>query len=94
MKRIQKKNFYDYEWKKNPNAVYIGRPSKWGNPYTVKVYGLERALLGYRLYLQSLLRVNPHLLDELKGKDLVCYCPLDKPCHGDIIIEYFEKGKI
>jgi hypothetical protein len=94
MKRIQKKNFYDYEWKKNSNAVYIGRPSKYGNPFKLSDMPLGKCLGMYRLYLQAMLKVNPYFLDELKGKDLVCFCPLDKPCHGDIIIEYLEKGSI
>lgn len=24
---------------------------------------------------------------ELKGKDLACWCPLDKPCHADVLLE-------
>lgn len=26
-------------------------------------------------------------LPELRGKDLMCWCPLDKPCHADVLIE-------
>jgi hypothetical protein len=26
-------------------------------------------------------------LSELRGKDLACYCPLDKPCHADVLLE-------
>lgn len=28
-----------------------------------------------------------HARVELKGKDLACTCPLDQPCHGDVLIE-------
>ena len=30
-----------------------------------------------------------HLLDlsELKGKNLACWCPLDKTCHTDVLIK-------
>lgn len=76
------------------DAVYIGRPSKWGNPYShkpntladYKVASREEAVLKYREYLLN----SPSLLEdvkkELKGKDLVCWC---KPaaCHGDILID-------
>jgi hypothetical protein len=24
---------------------------------------------------------------ELRGRDLACYCPLDEPCHADVLIE-------
>lgn len=66
------------------DAVWIMRPSKWGNPYHVKTYGRERAI---ELYRQRVLR-GPlrHHLEELRGKDLVCCC---KPaaCHGDVLLE-------
>jgi hypothetical protein len=26
-------------------------------------------------------------LDELRGKDLMCWCPLDQPCHADVLLE-------
>ena len=26
-------------------------------------------------------------LRELRGKDLACWCPLDKPCHADVLLE-------
>jgi hypothetical protein len=24
---------------------------------------------------------------ELRGRDLACYCPLDGPCHADVLLE-------
>jgi hypothetical protein len=26
-------------------------------------------------------------LSELRGKDLACWCPLDQPCHADVLLE-------
>ena len=26
-------------------------------------------------------------LSELRGRDLVCWCPLDQPCHADVLLE-------
>lgn len=26
-------------------------------------------------------------LPELRGKDLACWCPLDAPCHADVLLE-------
>jgi len=69
------------------NTVYVGRPSKWGNPYHVTlVTKVEEVLPMYKLYLERRLDLDPHFLDDLKGKDLACWCPLDKPCHADIIL--------
>jgi hypothetical protein len=31
-------------------------------------------------------------LEQLKGKDLACYCPLDEPCHADVLLEIANKG--
>ena len=61
------------------DAVYIGRPSKWGNPYVIGEHGTrERVIECYRFFVE--LRHNK-IQRELKGKHLVCFCaPL--PCHG------------
>ena len=24
---------------------------------------------------------------ELRGRDLACWCPLDQPCHADVLLE-------
>ena len=68
--------------------VYIGRPSKWGNP--IPIVGSKNGL-GRRISLKQhkrYLRKQPHLLDaiesELKGRMLGCYCK-PKACHGDLL---------
>lgn len=67
-----------------PDAVYIGRPSKWGNPYVIGRDGTrEEVIAKYKLHLHTTGLVNS--VDELRGKDLVCFCA-PKPCHGDILI--------
>ena len=63
------------------DAVYIGRPSRWGNPFQIGRDGNRHSvILQHRTWLQT----QPALLarlDELRGRDLVCFCaPL--PCHG------------
>lgn len=68
-------------------AVYVGRPSKWGNPFVVGADGTrEQVIQKYRQMLNS----NPDLLwevkQELHSKNLVCWCaPL--PCHADVLLE-------
>jgi Domain of unknown function (DUF4326) len=66
-------------------GVYIGRPSKWGNPFVIGPDGTRDDVV--RKY-EEYLMLNPKLMEEakqeLKGKDLVCFCaPLS--CHGDIL---------
>ena len=71
-----------------PNTVYVGRPSKWGNPVrATKPETRELAIKAYEIWLKAKLSGDSHFLDPLKGKDLACWCPLDKPCHVDVILK-------
>ena len=64
-------------------AVYVGRPTKWGNPFVIGRDG-DRAevIRRYRLW------IGTQRLDarELAGKDLVCWCA-PEPCHADVLLE-------
>ena len=67
------------------DAVYIGRGSKWGNPYVIGVDGSRAEVIAkYDKYIrQSNLIYDT---DQLVGKDLACYCaPL--ACHGDVLLK-------
>lgn len=69
------------------DAVYIGRPSKWGNPFPMSTYASrEEVILRYKEYLYGNTKLLNEIKQELKGKDLVCFCS-PKPCHGDILLE-------
>lgn len=65
------------------DAIYIGRPSLWGNPFIIGRDGTrEEVIEKFRLYiLRSKLDLSP-----LKGKHLVCWCK-PQACHGDILLE-------
>lgn len=91
--RMRKKNFGDESWRSNPNAVYVGRPTKWGNPYKLSMYSLEDALRLYEEWLVKQLDKDPDFIELLRGKDLVCFCKLTAPCHADIISKYLELTK-
>jgi hypothetical protein len=30
----------------------------------------------------------------LKGKDLACWCSLDKPCHADVLLEFLKEASL
>lgn len=69
--------------KKEPYDVYIGRPSKWGNPYEIGKDGTRTEVIEkYREYCR---RENLPV-DELRGKTLGCWCA-PHPCHGDVLME-------
>ena len=87
--------------KREPSDVYIGRGSKWGNPFThldgttarFRVGTREEAIARYA----SWIREQPELLEalpELAGKTLGCWCA-PKSCHGEILVELCrERGLI
>ena len=70
-----------------PGAVYVGRPSKWGNPYHIGRDGDRAEVIArYRAYLDSMMAQGQLDPRELQGLDLACHCaPL--PCHADILLE-------
>jgi hypothetical protein len=75
--------------KKEPYDVYIGRPSKWGNPFEIGKDGTRKEVIEkYKNWILG----QPDLLDslhELEGKTLGCFCK-PKECHGDILIELLD----
>ena len=85
--------------KKEPYDVYIGRPSKWGNPFThlkdrntraeFVVETREEAIAAYEKWIMT----QPQLLKdlrELEGKALGCWCK-PQSCHGDVLVELIKK---
>lgn len=80
-------------------AVYVGRPSRWGNPWhpglnqddmggTDFALTREEAVGMYRqMWTTFPRRVLETDLAPLRGHDLVCWCPLDQPCHADVLLE-------
>lgn len=90
-------------WRMPENTVKVDRTTKWGNPYKVGEDGtaaecvdLYRALLSGYLCLTSkatleLQRKSVAVVaachEELRGKNLGCWCRADKPCHADVLLE-------
>lgn len=71
----------------DPFDMFIGRPSKWGNPFVLGKDGPRKAVIAkYRKWLST----QGHLMNsiwELSGKRLGCYC-WPSNCHGDVLAEY------
>lgn len=75
------------------DEVYIGRGSKWGNPFSHKTGTLAQYIVGSReeavdKYRRWILDQTNLLLDipELFDKTLVCFCK-PKECHGDVLVD-------
>lgn len=68
-------------------AVYIGRPSKWGNLFVIGSDGdRDEVIAKYRQWLLTQPEMVEAAKRELAGKDLVCFCA-PKSCHGDVLLE-------
>jgi len=73
------------------DAVFIGRPGPFGNPFIIGQHGnrvevIEQYRRMITRYTNSATALRRKVREELKGKDLACFCaPL--PCHGDVLLE-------
>ena len=78
--------------KKEPYDVYIGRPSKWGNPYIIGKDGTrEEVIKKYEEHVRSS-KILMRALPSLEGKVLGCWCP-PRQCHGEVLIKLLEELK-
>lgn len=103
-KRIQRKRAKG--WRMPEGAIYCGRPGRYGNPFIVgqttfdgdHIYGPETAVdMFERVYELQLwekygLPSPSEIADELRGKDLVCWCGEDQPCHVDFYLRTANEG--
>jgi len=110
--RIQRKRTKG--WKMPEGAVYVGRPGRWGNPFSEWTFGREKALEYFRAFCEgempkshaenviatyrraegklygrgpATLTLGDQARIFLRGKDLACWCRLDRPCHADVLLE-------
>jgi len=79
-----------------PKLVYIGRPSKWGNPFKVsKDRTAQEAVELYKEYIG-----NADLpISELWNRDLACWCgewilgtEPEIDCHGVVLMQLASKS--
>jgi hypothetical protein len=70
-------------------AVYVGRPSLFGNPFVVGVHGDQAAVIArFREYAVDRCYRDPafrRAVASLHGRVLVCWCA-PAPCHGDVLL--------
>lgn len=99
-RRIQRKRTKG--WKMSEGAIYVGRPTRWGNPFIIGrnivppinryhpqpifVRDAHHATLLYSIWLKTSADRCSDLVPLLAGHDLACWCPLDSPCHADVLL--------
>jgi uncharacterized protein DUF4326 len=89
-KRIQSRRTKG--WRMPAGAIYVGRPSRYGNPFKVGRDGdAQQCVALYREWVVG------KSFDELRGHDLACWCRLvDKdgnpvPSHADVLLELVNR---
>lgn len=124
VQRLRKKGFNLQSASRSGLPVkYVGRPTKWGNPFRltrdgfIQCYSTNRKILDpwimwsysggfevkdivelYGRWLDGGLKETapylpiPPSIEELKGKDLACFCPISSPCHVDVILERLSRS--
>lgn len=79
-----------------PDGVYVGRPTMWGNRWVVGVWSntlgrpvatVEECVELYRLHMWPEAHHRAWVRENLRGKNLICWCRLDRPCHADVLLE-------
>nr|WP_285475295.1 DUF4326 domain-containing protein [Actinoplanes sp. NBRC 101535] len=100
-------------WRMPEGAVYVGRPTKFGNPFRVGVdfcgptiqclWTPAEVVRKFRSWIDAD-ELHPMFWDAeliqahtvmkaalrtrvLASRDLACWCPLDQPCHADVLLE-------
>lgn len=75
------------------DAVYVGRPTIFGNPFShlngtkaqFQVVTREEAVSKYEEWVRTQPDLMRQIRTTLKGKDLVCWCA-PKSCHADVLL--------
>lgn len=102
-------------WRMPTGAIYVGRPTRWGNPYRIEKisstgesrpamyavigpdgiqvgepfhYIQDAKIFALQCYEKAAITWD---LGDLRGKNLACWCPLDEPCHADVLLRLANK---
>lgn len=73
-------------------AVMVARPSRWGNRFRVgpgaeDVGTAAEAVRLFQIDLLMRMAKDPGMLEPLRRKNLACWCPLNAPCHVDVLLD-------
>ena len=89
-------------WKMPAGALKVDRTTTWGNPFTVADCGSAAvAVAAHGRWLRGEIAApdgKPPPTGEairaaLAGRDLACWCPLDGPCHAELLLAIANRGK-
>lgn len=96
-RRVQRKR--ERGWRMPANTVYVGRPTRWGNQFRAWMPDMHGRPLGQTRVVELDRLATLRFVEEgdpaevaewlapLRGRDLACWCPLDQPCHADVLLD-------
>ena len=61
-------------------------PDKTVTSHLVKDATREQAVAMFRDWLDQCPSLADAVRTQLAGRDLLCWCPLDEPCHADVLL--------
>ena len=76
-------------WRMPENTVKVDRTTRFGNPFKLDE-GHAASVAAFRAWLASTAAgraLADAAREELRGTNLACWCPLDGPCHADVLLE-------
>ena len=82
-------------WKMPANTLKVDRTTHWGNPFTIAECGsVAVAVAQHGRWMRGEIAapggVEPPSRDVLRtalaGRNLACWCPLNGPCHADLLL--------
>ena len=87
--RIQMKRLKG--WRKPADTIYVGRPTRWGNPYRTDVDATAALCVArFKERCRGMKAEAPDSFEAwiapLRGHDLACWCRPGAPCHADVLL--------
>ena len=73
-------------WMMPENTVYVGRPTKWGNPFPI-YNDRAKAVALFRTLALWWINNGDERVQILHGRNLACWCKEGEPCHADVLLE-------
>ena len=77
-------------WRIPENTTVVARPTRWGNPFVPGTPGIPdraEAVRRYRAMIAGDAALRAAARESLRGRNLACWCPLEGPCHADVLLE-------
>jgi hypothetical protein len=70
----------------------MGWPANSGAALNTVLVSADCLIKAFREYVLRWRETDERFAEQLRGKDLACWCPLDQPCHADVLLEIANSG--